>query len=184
VRLPRRPSRRLVALAAVALVGLGGVVALTRPSGSRTSPLDVRAAGDAGRRAVGDPLPDPDASSTSSTAAGSSSSSPATTAPPVTAVPKVPRATTSSAPTTTTTTLACAAPNPPVYAFSLFRRPDGNGWVAGGNPALQRSTDGGQAWTPACLPAAVITGPGVLRGIAFAADGQHGWVVGDRKSVV
>ncbi|MDQ1569077.1 MAG: hypothetical protein QOF96_3957, partial [Actinomycetota bacterium] len=90
---------------------------------------------------------------------------------------KRPRSTTTSAPTTTTTVAACA-PAKPIYAFGLARRPDGNGWAAGGNPTLQRTTDGGLTWAPACLPSEVITGPGGLYGVVFAADGRHGWTVG------
>ena len=162
---------------AVALLGLiGGFVAGTRQSGPGRSPLDVQATGGVDHGRSGAPLPDLDPSSTSSTATLSSSSSTTTTARPVTTLPKLPRTTITSS-STTTTTVACA-PADPVYAFGLFRRPDGNGWVAGANPALQRSTDGGQTWTPACLPPEVVTGPGVLHTIAFAPDGRHGWVVG------
>jgi photosystem II stability/assembly factor-like uncharacterized protein len=184
VRLPRCP--RLVVLGAVALVALGVVVAATRPSGSGKS-LEVQASGDAkasDRPAPGEPrtIDDPRAgfgpSSTSSTApAPSSSSSTSTTAgAPGTVTTTRPRLTPTSAPTTTTTVPACA-PAKPVYAFGLLRRPDGSGWAAGGNPALQRTT-AGEIWMPACLPTDAITGSGGLYGIAFAGDGRHGWTVG------
>jgi photosystem II stability/assembly factor-like uncharacterized protein len=94
-----------------------------------------------------------------------------------TASTKPPRLTTTSAPTTTTTIEVCA-PAAPVYAFGLWRRPDGNGWAAGANPTLQRSTDGGQTWAPACLPASAVPGAGALYGVTFGEDGQHGWVAG------
>ena len=73
--------------------------------------------------------------------------------------------------------LDCAATEA-TYAFGLVRQKDGNGWLAGGNPAVQRTIDGGATWMPACLPSAAVTGPGSFRGIEFDADGDHGWAVG------
>jgi photosystem II stability/assembly factor-like uncharacterized protein len=172
VRFPRR-RQRLVIATFVALASLGGVVAATRPSGSGGPRVEVQAGGVSDHRIVDDPLPEFDPS-TSTTAPGPASESTTTTAGQAsTTTTKLLR------PTTTTSMAAPAcAPANPVYAFGLFRRPDGNGWAAGANPALQRSVDGGRTWTPACLPADAITGAGGLYGIAFDGDGRHGWVVG------
>lgn len=167
VRLPGRRAR-FVAAGVVAVVGLGGLVAVTRPSGSGKVSVEVEARGGH--------TPDEAANLPSSSSSSSSSS---TTAKPATTTTKPPKPTTSSAPTTTTatTTVACA-PSAPIYALSLLRRPDGNGWVGGANPALQRTADGGRTWAPACLQADAVTGPGGIYGIAFTADGTHGWATG------
>ena len=165
VRLPRR--LRLVAVGVAAVVGLGGVVAVIRLSGRGKDAVEVRASGEAEPRTIDDPGPPPDPSS-------SSSSSSTTAARPVTTTTRAPKPTT----TTTTTTPACA-PAAPVYVFGLARRPDGSGWAAGGNPALQHSTDAGLTWAAACLPADIGPGPGALHAVVFDAGGRHGWAVGN-----
>ncbi len=75
--------------------------------------------------------------------------------------------------------MACA-PAAPQFVFGLLRRSDGTSWAAGGNPALQRTTDGGRTWTPVCLQADAASSPGSLFGIVFAADGRHGWATGGK----
>jgi len=184
----RRPfgRRRLAVAGVVALAGLGGVVVVTRPSGRGRSAVEVQASGapapgaaaepPGGPPAVDDPLAHFGPPSVSSTAPGpssssSSSSSSTTSSGPVTVPTRLP------APTTTTTVMDCASASP-VYVFGLDRRPDGSGWAAGGNPALQRSTDGGLTWTPACLPAGAVTGAGALYGVVFDAVQRYGWAVG------
>jgi photosystem II stability/assembly factor-like uncharacterized protein len=172
-----RSRRRFLAVGAVALAAAGGLVAVTRPSGPGT-PVEVQAAGDSPPGDVGDLLPGPSSAPTEATAPGSSSTSSSTTGPatgPTTVTTGRPTAT--SGPTTTTTTGVCA-PAAPVYAFGLWRQPDGDGWAAGANPALQRSTDGGRTWGPACLPASAVSGAGALHAVAFTYYGYHGWVVG------
>jgi photosystem II stability/assembly factor-like uncharacterized protein len=173
VRLPGR-RQRLVAVGIVALVGLGGIVTVTRPSGDRKS-VEVQAAGDSLPRIIEDPLPEfgPSTTSSSAPAPSSSSTTTATAAPTVVTTPKAPKLTT----TTTAPPEACADADP-IYAFGLVRRPDGNGWAAGGNPALQHTVDGGRTWTPACLPEDAVTGLGGFYGLVFAPDGDHGWMVG------
>ena len=149
-------------------------MAVTRSSGSGKSSLTVRAAGGSEPRAVDDPLPAPGPSSSSS----SSSSSTTTAARPATTTTRAPKPTTTSAPTTSTTVALPCAPAAPVYSLALLRRPDGDGWSGGANPALERSGDGGRTWTAACLQADAVTGPGGIYGIAFTADGTRGWATG------
>jgi photosystem II stability/assembly factor-like uncharacterized protein len=168
VKLSRR--QRLATLGVVALAGLGGAVAVTRSSGSGKSSLTVQAAGRSEPRAIDDPLPAP--------APSSSSSSSTTAAKPATTTTKAPRPTTTSAPSTSTTVAPPCAPAAPIYSLALLRRPDGNGWSGGANPALERSGDGGQTWTAACLQADAVTGPGGIYGIAFTSDGTRGWATG------
>jgi photosystem II stability/assembly factor-like uncharacterized protein len=148
-------------LGVVALVAVGGLVAVARPSPSGIT-VEVRAAGDT--------------PATTLTGPGTPTTNAARTTPTAPTT-RLPRLTSTSAPTTTTTIEVCA-PAAPVYAFGLWRRPDGNGWAAGANPALQGSTDGGQTWMPACLPASAVPGPGALYAVAFDDDGQHGWAAG------
>ena len=155
-------------------------MAVVQDAGSAKRPLDVQATGGLQPDDLlpGDPaqlLPDLGSSSMTAPSRPSSTSSSSTT----TTTAKVPKTTTSTAPTTTTTAVPadCAAAQP-TFAFGLLRQPDGNGWAAGGNPALQRTDDRGATWSPACVPTAAVKGPGAFRGIDFAADGQHGWVVG------
>ena len=156
----------------IALVGIGGLV--IRSSDGGAPPVEVRADGRTSTDGTGpvgtDPTGPPAPTSTSSAATFTSSTT-ASTRPKATT-------TTITAPTTTTTSEMACASLAPQYAFGLLRRPDGNGWAAGGNPALQRSTDGGRTWTPVCIQADAVTGPGGLFGIAFAADGVHGWATG------
>jgi photosystem II stability/assembly factor-like uncharacterized protein len=159
-----RSRPRLIALGAVALVAVGGLVAVARPSPSGQG-VEVQAAG--ATTTTG-------AMTATTTLTATTDGTPTTELTPTTARPKP---TSTSAPTTTTTVEACA-PAAPVYAFGLWRRPDGSGWAAGANPALQGSTDGGQTWLPACLPASAVPGPGALYAVAFADDGRHGWVAG------
>jgi photosystem II stability/assembly factor-like uncharacterized protein len=128
-------------------------------------------------QAIGDAPSPTDGSSTTSTAPDPTSSPSTTGSLPATPTTKLPRLTSTSAPTTPTTVAACA-PSVPVYALGLARLSGGNGWVSGANPALQRSTDGGKTWVPACLPAGAVSGPGGLNGVVFDADGRRGWVVG------
>jgi photosystem II stability/assembly factor-like uncharacterized protein len=176
MRLPGR-RQRLVALGVAAVVAGGTVFAVTRGSDAGKAALEVQAADNLQPGEVSDPLSAFEPSSTTVTAPGPSSSSSSTT------LAKVPKTTTTSGPTTTTTgPVPDCAPADPVYAFGLVRRPDGNGWSAGGNPALQRTLDGGATWTPACVPSAAVTGPGAFRGIEFAADGDHGWTVGGTQT--
>ena len=152
-------------------MGAGGLVIAAGPFNAERPPLKVEATGamppaatsPSGREAIADALPRLDA--------------PSTTAKTAPATPRLPRVTVTTLPATTTTRQSCA-PAEPAYILGLIRRPDGNGWATGANPALVRSTDGGQTWTPACLPASAVPGPGGLLGIDFAADGRQGWVVG------
>ena len=160
--------------------GAGGAVGLRR-SGSGKSPVQVQAAGRTQGDDPGDNLlpglqTDPTPADPSSS---SSSSSPPSTKPPTsTTTTTAPTTTTTTAPTTTTTAGVPCAPAAPIYSLALLRRPDGNGWSGGANPALERTTDGGRTWTPACLPADAVPGPGGIYGIAFSADGTHGWATG------
>jgi photosystem II stability/assembly factor-like uncharacterized protein len=176
VRLPRR--RWLVAaLGSAAFLTGATVFAVTDGNRPARRPVEVQAAGDLRPGDPADPLPD--LSSSSTTVPGSSSSSSTASSSSTTTTVKVPKPTTSSAPSTTTTlAVPDCAPVAGTYALGILRQPDGNGWSAGGNPALRRTTDGGATWTPACVPSAAATGPGAFRGITFAADGIHGWVVG------
>lgn len=151
----------------MALVAVGGLVAVSRPSPSGKA-VEVRTAGDAPLTTLTRPVTSTiDVTPTTKPRRLTTTSAPTTTTAP----------TTIAAPTTTTTTEVCAAAAP-VYAFGVWRRPDGNGWAAGANPALQRSADGGQTWVPACLPASAVSGPGALYAVAFDDDGRHGWVAG------
>lgn len=174
MRFPGR-RQRLIALGVAAVVAGGTVLAVPRDPAK--PPLEVQAAGDLEPGTVSDPLPDFGSTSTTTTAPGPSSSS-SSSSSSTTVTAKLPK-TTTSVPTTTTTAPALdCAPADPTFAFGLARQENGNGWSAGGNPALQRTVDGGATWTPACVPSAAVTGPGAFRGIEFAADREHGWAVG------
>jgi photosystem II stability/assembly factor-like uncharacterized protein len=170
------PGRRrlLLVLGAVALSAVGGLVAVGRPSGP-PRPLEVEAAGDVTDGHVGDLLPGP---SSVPTGAPGPEPPPTTSATTGRATSTTrPRPTTTLAPTTSTTLGACA-PAVAMYGLGLLRQPDGNGWAAGSNPALQRSSDGGRSWAPACIPASALRGDGSFFAVTFADDAQHGWVVG------
>lgn len=161
---------------AAALAVGGVVVVVARSSAPGQAPVDVTASGRAEPGAADDAPPEPGPARTvptgdSTTTTTSSLSSSSTSARPTTTTTK-PR------PTTTTTVAAACAPARPVYSLAILRRPDGNGWAGGANPALQRTDDGGRTWTPACLPAVAVTGSGYINGIAFAADGRSGWATG------
>jgi len=168
-------SRRRIAAATglVALLAAAGVVVAVRASRSGGPPVEVRAAGRAGPDTGGDFEPQPGDRSEPAPAPPSSLSTTTTARPTTTTL----RPTTTTAPTTTTTAVACA-PAAPVYSLALLRRPDGNGWSGGANPALERTNDGGRTWTAACLPADAVTGAGGIYGIAFTADGRRGWATG------
>jgi hypothetical protein len=181
----RRLSRRQRLLAAVLVapvgLGLGFALGFRRSPGSGKSPVEVQAAGRTDSTDSGDELlPGPETSPTPADPSSNSSSSTSSTKPPkpTTTTTTAPTTTTTAPPTTTTTAPVACAPAAPLYSLALLRRPDGNGWSGGANPALEHTVDGGQTWTAACLPADAVPGPGGIYGIAFTADGTHGWATG------
>ena len=162
----------------VAAIGLSSAV--LRSPGARPAPVEVRAEGSRDPNAAPTGPVDGGAPSSTVPSSTSSPSASSTTATTTAAHPTSTtnlRPTTTTAPTTTTTGFACARTEPQ-FAFAVLLLSESVGWAAGGHPALQRSSDGGRTWTPACLQADAVTGSGSFFGVAFATDGRHGWATG------